>query len=276
MKFAYCSGIDEYPGPYDLEKCIDDAGLRHDFFVSLGFDEVVMEDDPAKRAILSQLEYMFTAANPGDVIAWSHSGHGTHSYDVSGDEEDEYDEALVCSDGTLLLDDEIRELIGIAMEGVHIVILLDTCFSGSGTRKARADLGLRRYIPPKTPIPPTAKLRHRFLSEESMVEVLMTGCGDDEYSYEGSDYGAFTKASNDTYEWGDTYIEWWEKIRKVLPSHQFPQSPQIEGKMSNKIKPAFLVTDEEPTPAPEPKKSWLSWWWALIPVGLLILYFLLK
>lgn len=279
MKIAYCGGIDEYPGPNDLDKCIADAELRHDFFVRLGFDEVTTDENSTKKEIINSLEYMMTAAEPGDVVVWSHSGHGTQHYDSSGDEEDYYDEAIVCSDGQLLLDDEIREAISWAEEGVHIVVLLDTCFSGTGTRKARADLGKRRYIPPKTPIPPNAKLRHRFLSEESMVEILITGCGDDEYSYEGADYGVFTKTSDETYEWGITYQEWWERIRKILPSTQFPQSPKLEGRAENKNKVAFLV-EGEPPPVPEPepeKENWLRkyWWIGLIIIGI-ITFFLLK
>lgn len=62
-----------------------------------------------------------------------HSGHGGQVMDVTGDEEDQLDETWCLYDGQLIDDELYLELSKFA-EGVRILVLSDSCHSGTMTR----------------------------------------------------------------------------------------------------------------------------------------------
>jgi hypothetical protein len=285
MKKAICVGINNYPGlGNDLQGCVNDANDWAKLLQLNGFESRVIIDGQATRAnLLSAFENLITEASSDDVIVFTYSGHGTNVRDTSGDESDSYDEALYVYDG-VLLDDELRTVIQKVKAGVHLIVISDSCFSGTVTRIASA--GSPRYI--KTDeIPANAKLKKRLLSDEDMVEILLSGCDDDEYSYD--DYinrrwnGVFTANAIKIIKGSLTYNEFQEAVRKVLPSDQYPQSPQLEGSTKNKNRLLFETDSLSPLPEqeadPEPEKSWFSKYWWVIGIIILvcfIIYWILK
>ena len=106
-----------------------------------------------------------------------------------------------------------------------------------------------------------------------------------EYSYDaeinGRWNGAFSANALKTMKEGQSYKDFHEAIREILPSDQYPQSPQLEGSSENKDKLLFETDSLIPAPDPEsgPDKSWFSkYWWiiVLIIVICVILYMTLK
>jgi hypothetical protein len=89
-------------------------------------------------------------------------------------------------------------------------------------------------------------IRRRMLYPESdMWEVLLTGCNALEYSYDayinGRYNGAMTAKSialirNDP---SMTYKTFHDKLRELLPTTRYPQSPQLEGSKENKNRALF-------------------------------------
>lgn len=69
----------------------------------------------------------------GDTFLMSYSGHGAQVEDLSGDEADGEDETW-CLYDRMFLDDEQRELYAEFAKGVNIVVMSDSCHSGSATR----------------------------------------------------------------------------------------------------------------------------------------------
>jgi hypothetical protein len=287
MKKALCVGINDYPGSAnDLSGCVNDANDWAELLSSMGFTtEIVLNDQATRSNIVSKVRPLVEDAESGDVIVVTYSGHGTQVVDTSGDEEDAYDEALYVYDGSLL-DDELREIIDGLKQGVHCVFICDSCFSGTVTRLA---LMAGEHQPkPRFMLTgvslPHERRRKRFLEEEDMIEVLISGCSDSEYSYDayidGRWNGAMTayaiksiKANPDA-----TYQNFYQVLRGYLPSSQYPQTPQLEGSSANKAKPLFEPTEDvepHPEPEPEPDRSWLSkYWWAIVLaaiVGIIIL-----
>jgi hypothetical protein len=103
-----------------------------------------------------------------------------------------------------------------------------------------------------------------------MKEVTLTGASDNEYSFDafidGQVVGAMSHAAINCIKVGMTYQEWHEEIRTMLPSEEYPQTPQLEGKSENKDRQVFtsVVIEPEPIPEPEPEpEPQLSWWQAL-------------
>jgi hypothetical protein len=258
-KQALCVGIDDYFGTInDLQCCVKDAGDWAAFLESIGFETTKLLDNEATAYnILAVLESMIAAAEPGDHLVFTYSGHGTSVMDKSGDEPDGYDEALYVYDRTLL-DDELRAVIAKLPQRVHLTVVADSCFSGTVTRMALVPMG---GIPPRIRytqtdfILPKAHRKKQFLEEEEMVEILLAGCGDQEYSYEGRNNGAFTGAMLGILKKQSnlTYNELFFAVRQQLPSGEYPQTPQLEGSAANKARKVFATDDEQPQPEPQPE-----------------------
>jgi len=250
----------------------------------------LLDSDTTRQNIKNALSDLVNQTNSGDVIVFTYSGHGTSAYDLDEDEGDVYDEAIYVYDGALL-DDEVREIIKGLNSEASLTVISDSCFSGTVTRIVSA--GKPRYMPPQQQL--TGKLRKKFLYPESdMIEILISGCSDSEYSYDavinGRYNGAMSKNAIDVIREspGATYSEFYEKLRKLLPSRQHPQTPQLEGTDSHKqimLFEPFIVSGVEPPgqnpePAPEPTPvdsggiAWY-WWVLLIIVAAVIVYFLI-
>ncbi len=286
MKKAICAGINNYPGvSNDLNGCVNDVNDWASFLQLNGFEtKIILNSSATRNNLLNGLKNLVAEAQADDVIVFSYSGHGTNVVDTSGDEEDSYDEALYVYDGTIL-DDELREIIRETKAGVHLVIISDSCFSGTVTRVAPQ--GKPRYI--KTDdIPVNAKSKKRFLSDEDMVEILISGCDNDEYSYDaqinGRWNGAFSAAALDVMKDRLTYNEFYQALRGILPSSQYPQTPQLEGSTANKNRLLFetesLVPLPEPEPEPAEEPSWFSKYWWVVVGGIILIaivvYLILK
>lgn len=92
---------------------------------ALGYSCYVYYDVEAHQFI--QLMLSFTHA-PFDKLVVYFSGHGSSVKDISGDEVDGRDEALVFKDASIL-DDDLRHLIKTQIK--NLILLIDCCHSGS-------------------------------------------------------------------------------------------------------------------------------------------------
>lgn len=77
------------------------------------------------------------------MLLLTYGGHGGTVRDVSGDESDGIDETWCLYDGHLL-DDELNALWGCFAAGVRILVISDSCHSGTVTR---AGVGKPRAMP---------------------------------------------------------------------------------------------------------------------------------
>jgi metacaspase-1 len=140
-KRALCVGINNYPGTDDdLSGCVRDgrawASLLVDHYDFTKSDVALLLDKQATHAaVVKGLKRLLQGARSGDVLVFTNSSHGTYLADDNVDEPS-YDEALCPWDAKekLLVDDELRELFSAVPTGVRFTVLLDSCFSGSGTR----------------------------------------------------------------------------------------------------------------------------------------------
>jgi len=281
MKKALCVGINNYPGfTNDLKGCVNDANDWGALLEFAGFSvDKVLDGQATKQTILQKLEALIVGAAPEDEIVFTYSGHGTSVADRSGDEIDGYDEAIVAYDSTIL-DDELREIIKKTQPGVHLVVIADSCFSGTVTRALMSDYARPRYLITEK-IPQSATLKKKLLSDEAMVEVLIAGCSDSEYSYDaqinGRWNGAMTAYATSVIRKGQTYNDFYQKLRKLLPSDDFPQTPQLEGSEENKGRLVF-ATNDDTLPNPDPVQSGGIWawvkkyWWIIVLVIIAVIF----
>lgn len=262
MKKAICIGINNYPGmSNDLKGCVNDANDWAELLTEFGFDTRVLLDGQGTREnIKAALRDLVSSLAPGDYGVFTYSGHGTYNRDTSEDEPDSYDEALYVYDG-ILLDDELREILDDLQPQASLTFISDSCFSGTVTRvmDAKSHYAKPRFMP-VLGYSPLIPVKGRFLAEVEMLELLLSGCSDSEYSYDayinGRYNGAMSRYAIDAIRADPeaTFEEFYSVLRQTLPSQEYPQTPQLEGSEENKSRVLFApLPVEEPEPEPEPE-----------------------
>lgn len=250
-KKALCIGINDYPGTdNDLSGCVNDAKDWAAELGQRGFDVTMMLDAQCTHAALREaIKGLIHGARKGDTLLITYSGHGTWVPDSSGDEPDGRDEGLCPWDigkAGPLLDDDIRQMFAARAAGVRIVLLSDSCHSGSVTRGKEDDLDpgqpRARFMPLAAWLPagelPKASARPTRLVlglKRSGGDLLLAGCLDTQFSWDtrfrGRPNGAFTYYALKTLREAvpASYEDWFKAIRSYLPSTRLPQDPQIFG-----------------------------------------------
>ena len=156
-KKALCIGINDYPGTQnDLSGCVNDANDWAAALAARGFAVTKLIDAQAtKAAMVSAISGLVGGAAKGDSVVITYSGHGTWVPDQNGDEPDGRDEGLCPWDigsGKVLLDDEIAVLFAHRAAGVRVLLISDSCHSGSVTKGDSGDLDAgmprARFLPP--------------------------------------------------------------------------------------------------------------------------------
>jgi hypothetical protein len=102
-----------------------------------------------KRATSARVERAIRNAakklTAGDIFLLSYAGHGSQVEDLTNDEADNEDETW-CLYDRMFLDDEQRMLYTEFAEGVRILVLCDSCHSGTATRSGKSDAARRRRM----------------------------------------------------------------------------------------------------------------------------------
>ena len=158
---------------------------------------------------------------------------------------------------TLIVDDELRVRFAKIPSGVHLTVISDSCFSGSVTRlvpELTPDERRARFVPPsvigRAEIPGVRQVARPRSAEKhpqsKMREVLVTGCRDDQYSYDariGRQYhGAMTYFATEIIAEANyqlTYAQLWDQLVVRLQQNGYDQEPQVEGKDASKDRLVF-------------------------------------
>lgn len=94
---------------------------------------VLLTKNATRKKTLAALRAASKAIKPGGYFFLTYSGHGGQVPDVTGEEDDKKDETWCLYDGELL-DDELYYELSRFKEGVRILVLSDSCHSGTVTR----------------------------------------------------------------------------------------------------------------------------------------------
>ena len=263
----------------------NDVGLVSAALQHHGFREdniLTLRDEQASRdGILRALENLIDRAGPGDVAVFYYAGHGHQITDDDANEElDGYDEVLVpygAPDHSLSPDEvqvayngehHIRDdTLGVLLDRLHakvapngnVVVFLDACYSGTGTRGAN-QLSARGG---ERPIGPPAAVQSLGgdMRGSGFAEAPRTG-GPGSRGDTGLGYVVISAASHQQLAWetyhtdgetivgplshalalalpkmrtGNSYRDLHALIVEVIRGKQLPQSPQIEGPADTEV-----------------------------------------
>ncbi|MGV9954546.1 caspase family protein [Streptomyces cellulosae] len=204
--YALMVGINDYPeeiaGP--LAGCVNDVTEAHRLVTSRtaggARTRTLLNGAATVAAVEDGIRAFLGAAGPGDTALFWFSGHGSQSVASGPDlliEATGRNQALVCADGPLP-DKRLGALLDtMAARGVHVVAVLDCCYSGGATREDVPDGLTVRSAPPlpgwrteagREITPPDAPQRHVLLAAGRLDELSYEG------DYGGRRHGAFTHA----------------------------------------------------------------------------------
>ncbi|MFO0903610.1 MAG: caspase family protein [Pirellulales bacterium] len=191
-------------------------------------------------------------AAAGDVAVFQFCGHGARSRSAAEFRAlypADKDEGLVCFDsrspeGWDLADKELAVLIDeLAARGAHVVVLLDCCHSGSGTRDADDFLQSRaRFTHEQTRERPLESyldghyvdLRNRGVALRAPTgrHILLAACDREERAWEGRDRrGVFTRTLVETLSRSPgplSYADLFVRCRQAIKKSTVAQTPQFE------------------------------------------------
>jgi hypothetical protein len=180
---ALCIGINNYPGTHmDLQGCVNDAEDWASVLSARAYKTTTLLDDKAtKAAMVDAMSKLIGSAAKGDSLIITFSGHGTYQPDENGDEADGLDEALCPYDlqtgGNALTDDEIRALFATRKGGVRLLLISDSCHSGTVTRAAKAekDADTRPRFMPMGNWLPASKMPKNFAGKPALTMLAPSG-----------------------------------------------------------------------------------------------------
>lgn len=238
-KLALCAGINAYAAA-PLSGCVNDAIDWSELLAGEGYEVKILLDGAAtKAAILDTLRALVGQMGWGDRLVFQFSGHGSWLPDRNGDEPDGRDEVLCAydyADGGLILDDELQAIFSGLRLGSGALFLSDSCHSGTVNRLVASNHGRARFLSPHLftdlaaeDVPAIERNLPRNTAPRSAS--LISGCADNEYSYDawfgGRAQGAFTHAALEAYRPGITLAAWHKAIR--LPTAAYRQTPELHA-----------------------------------------------
>lgn len=227
------------PGQYEgwdgaLNACVADARDMRALAKKQGFASSVslLNEQATAAAVSAAIIDAAAALKKGDLFLLTYSGHGGQVKDTNGDESDNdrMDETWVLYDRQLV-DDELYALWGRFKAGVRVVVLSDSCHSGTVVRDIPDFLrgGPRRRAMPRS-VGIKVEQAHRALyrgiqkqfpgAETAKVKtsvILISGCMDNQFSMDGEKNGAFTEALKKVWA-GGRFQGSYRRLRDVIVS----------------------------------------------------------
>lgn len=250
-----------------LTACEFDANDMQTLADGRGFQSTkLLTQQATADAVKAAIEAAANELSDGDFLFLTYSGHGGQVPDKNAEEEpDRSDETWVLYDRQLV-DDELFALWAKFQPGVRILVLSDSCHSGSVLR-AIEDEGPVSNVMAKRETADAQSPRYRALPLDVMVKtyrdnkeeyddiqdavptapaaeiaatvLLISGCQDDQLSLDGVGNGLFTGTLLEVWDdgaWTGDYPSFHQAIIAKMPNDQQPNymtvgaaNPDFEG-----------------------------------------------
>jgi metacaspase-1 len=226
--------------------------------------QVLLTQQATAGAFINAMLALAAKLLPGDILFLSYSGHGGQVPDLDGDEEDDGLDETWCLYDRMLIDDELFRLFSRFAPEVRIFMLSDSCHSGSVAKNIMARSGASFEDLPRAArsanealvpggaslagfdrirLAPPDKTLAAYMKNESLYRslqaaasgaeqgpcaawvILISGCQDNEVSWDGSANGLFTQTLKHVWSNGDfsgDYGSFHRSIKQYLVGRQSP------------------------------------------------------
>jgi len=287
--YALLVGIDAYEPPVpplngclndidEIERLLDERVKGGDFQL----EKIVLRNgDATRKKIIDGFRDHLRNAGKDDVAFFYFSGHGSQErapVEFRYLEPDGLDETLVCFDSRRpdnydLADKELSKLIAeVAKDDPHIIVILDSCHSGSGTRAAidvegaadgetrvrRAPVDLRErplesFVLTLEEAKALSEKGGKTLNKSGWLElpqgkhIVISACRDYEEAKEtrqgGQTRGVFSHCLSETLRSSPaslTYRDLFKRVNAMVRTKAAQQSPLIEATDNRELDRPFL------------------------------------
>lgn len=239
------------PGHYQgwdgrLKGCVNDARSMEEIANTQGFTTCLLLNEQATAdGVKSAIAGAAHQLKEGDILFLTYSGHGGQVPDPVEVGEEDYDETWVLYDRELL-DDELYTLWGAFATGVRILVLSDSCHSGSVAKEFRESALHAGQPATNIPVVRTMEPAIRdqvYEANKDLYEgikvanplgddvevaasvILISGCQDNQVSLDGPEHGLFTGAVLEVWNGGKFKRSLKTFHKKVQSRISFFQSP---------------------------------------------------
>lgn len=235
---------DEHGQPWDgaLVACEFDAHDMQALAEAQGFaTQLLLTEQATSHNVIAAITHAAQDLQAGDILLLTYSGHGGQVPDRNDEEEDELDETWCCYDRQIV-DDELYALWAMFQPGVRIFMLSDSCHSGSVAKdpevvRLTAERGTRTRVLPLEVQSATYRAHKAFYDglqaqnpagdqvEIGASLILISGCQDNQSSYDGERNGLFTEKLLKVWNGGKfkgNMLHFQRRIRAQMPPVQSP------------------------------------------------------
>lgn len=274
-KKALLIGVGKYPveGGWNGLNSANDLGLIKDALQNQGFTPenicIVADEQATKENIISAIKAkLIKEVQKGDIAFFHFSGHGQQKEDLDGDETDGYDECLVPFDSPkkyvagvyegekLITDDELRKVFEELRRQLgstgHLIVSLDACHSGTGTRGAAVGRGTTEVM--ASPSYNQKNIQKKITKENNQINspgssaslakmVAFFGSAQNQINYEmtddqGKQFGSLSYALSKFLvlaKKDESYRGLFDKIKVEMSAIAPSQQPQAEGDLDIEV-----------------------------------------
>jgi metacaspase-1 len=235
-----------------LKACEFDAKDMQTIATKNGFESnLLLTQEATATNVAEAIRDAAKQLKGGDIFFISNSSHGGQVPDTNGDEEDGKDETW-CLFDRQLIDDELYALWSQFAPGVRILVLSDSCHSGSAARGTLETIGIETLTAavdeavtnePRLKVLPEPLQREVYEQHKQLYDdiearttahdkteipvqvLLISGCQDSQTSSDGDRNGLFTQTLRSVWDDGafnGSYRSLWKKIVKAMPLWQAP------------------------------------------------------
>ncbi len=229
----------------EMEDLTTDAGF--------GKKDILKGEAATRENVRNAIASAAQSLESDDLLVISYSGHGTRVPDLNGDERrDGKDDAWCLYDG-LLFDDELEYHWYLFEKDVRIILISDSCHSGTMSRDSVLPRSFGNFVDLKVPrIMPTSVARRTIresrekyteiqLAAASAIETvraekgidrpqcavrLLAACMESQLAFEVGANGVFTEAIMQAWDEGKfrgSYQSFYRLVTALTPRYQTPQ-----------------------------------------------------
>jgi hypothetical protein len=219
-----------------LGGCENDAYAWEALAKGRGFDtRFLLNESATSHAVLGEILAAAEHCDPGDLFLLTYSGHGGQVPDRDNDEPDGRDETWLLFDRQVL-DDELFAAFARFKAGTRIVVVSDSCHSGTVTRGPATETTERSRLAPEfackanfdsigSSMLDGIKDAPKAICALASPVLLLSGCQDNQTSGDDGQMGVFSRAAMEVWGAGWTrgdYRLLRSRISAKLPSTQTP------------------------------------------------------
>ncbi|GEP97772.1 hypothetical protein CCY01nite_40320 [Chitinophaga cymbidii] len=246
-----------YPGVPELNAAVNDAVFWESYAKQLGYSTASLHDGEATtEAVLAALGGCAEKMKAGDILLLTYAGHGSElPNDKAEGFDDERNDQTWCLYDRQLLDDELFAAFRLFAEGTRIVVVSDSCHSGTMVRALPDELdlsamlesgleraaGSRGLASRKLPLEVEQAVVQQFgetvyrpvqrqfetqpQAEDIKAAVkLLAACQDNQTTFDGEENGVFTESFMQLFE-DDAFCNATaeELINRIRENYYFPR-----------------------------------------------------